>query len=75
MSQLTRVAKHLRRNTKGSGITPAHLAEMAEVPLANVYKRVSDLRNIEGRQIYSNYRNVDGKRTMFYRFAGNTRAA
>ena len=74
MSQLTRVAKHLRRNNTGAGITPAQLAVTAGVPLANVYKRVSDLRNIEGRVIYSNYRKVDGKKTMFYRFAANRAA-
>jgi hypothetical protein len=74
MSQLTRVAKHLRRNTTGAGITPARLAVIAGVPLANVHKRVHDLRSREGRVIYSNYRNVDGKRTMFYRFAANRAA-
>lgn len=75
MSQLTRVAKHLRRNTTGVGITPRRLAKLANVPLETVYKRVSDLRNVEGRQIYSNYRTVNGKKIMFYRFGGNTRAA
>lgn len=75
MSQLTRIAKHLRRNTTGAGITPRQLAKAANVPLANVYKRVSDLRNVEGRLIYSNFRNVYGERKMYYRFGGNSRAA
>lgn len=75
MSQLTRVAKHLRRNNTGAGITPRQLAKAANVPLANVYKRVSDLRNVEGRLIYSNFRNVNGERKMYYRFGGNSRAA
>jgi hypothetical protein len=33
-----------------------------------VSKRVYDLR--EMYNIYTNYRDVDGKRTAFYRFAG-----
>jgi predicted transcriptional regulator len=75
MSQLTRIAKVLRRNNTGTGITPRHVAKLANVPVENVYKRVSDLRILEGRQIYSNYRTVNGKRKMFYRFAGNSAAA
>lgn len=75
MSQLTRIAKVLRRNNTGAGITPRQVAKAANVPLENVYKRVSDLRLIEGRQIFSNYRTVNGKRKMFYRFAGNSVAA
>ena len=69
MSQLTRVAKHLRRNTDGAGITAARLAKLAGVPRDSVYKRVYDLRVNEGKEIYSNYRNVNGKRKMFYRIA------
>jgi predicted transcriptional regulator len=72
MSQLTRIAKVLRRNNTGSGITPRQVAKMANVPLANVYKRVSDLRILEGRRIYSNHRTVNGQRKMFYRFAANS---
>lgn len=69
MSQLTRVAKHLRRNTDGAGISAARLAKLAGVPRDSVYKRVYDLRVNEGKEIYSNYRNVNGKRKMFYRIA------
>jgi hypothetical protein len=69
MSQLTRVAKVLRRNTSGPGVTPQQIAKLASVPVNTVYKRVHDLRVHEGRPIYSNYRKVNGKRRMFYRFA------
>jgi hypothetical protein len=69
MSQLTRVAKQLRRHNKGTGITPTQLSKLSGVPVENVYKRVYDLRTVEGRAIYSNYRTVNGRKTMFYRFA------
>jgi hypothetical protein len=70
MSQLTRVAKQLRRNTEGAGISAGKLAKLAGVPKDSVYKRVYDLRVNEGKDIYSNYRTVNGKRKMFYRIAG-----
>ena len=69
MSQLSKVAKVLRANTKGAGITVAQIARLTGVPKDSVRKRVSDLRNLEGKTIYSNYRTVNGKRKMFYRFA------
>jgi predicted transcriptional regulator len=69
MSQLSKVAKVLRQNTKGAGITVAQIARLTGVPKDSVRKRVSDLRNLEGKTIYSNYRTVNGKRKMFYRFA------
>lgn len=69
MSQLTRIAKHLRRNTDGPGITPGKLAFLAGVPKTAVYRRVSDLRNLEGKEIYSNTRVVNGRKRMFYRIA------
>lgn len=69
MSQLSKVAKVLRRNNTGRGITAAQVARLAGVPKDSVYKRVSDLRNMEGKTIYSNYRTVNGARKMFYRFA------
>lgn len=69
MSHLSRVAKVLRSNTKGAGITVGRLAQLSGLSKTAVYKRVSDLRNVEGQRIYSNYRNVNGKRKMFYRFA------
>jgi len=67
MSHLTRVAKHLRRNTSGPGVTPGRLAFLAGIPKTAVYKRVHDLRVLEGKEIFSNYRTVNGKRKMFYR--------
>jgi DNA-binding Lrp family transcriptional regulator len=69
MSQLTKVAKHLRRNNTGAGITVSALAKAAGVPKQNVYKRIYDLRVLEGRTIYSNYRMVNGRRKMYYRIA------
>lgn len=69
MSQLSKVAKHLRRNSKGAGITAAKLAFLTGVPRESVYKRIYDLRVLEGKTIYSNYRNVNGTRKMFYRIA------
>lgn len=69
MSQLSKVAKVLRQNNKGSGITVAQISRLTGVPKASVSKRVYDLRTLEGKTIYSNYRRVNGKRKMFYRFA------
>ena len=69
MSQLTRVAKFLRRNTDQPGVTPAKLAALVRCSKESVYKRVHDLRVNEGREIYSNFRTVNGKRKMFYRIA------
>ena len=69
MSQLRKVAKVLRQNNKGAGITVAKIAKLTGVPKANVYKRVSDLRNVEGHTIYSNRRTVNGRSKMYYRFA------
>jgi len=69
MSHLSRVAKVLHRNTKGAGITAGRLAQLSGLSKNAVYKRVYDLRTLEGKTIYSNYRTVNGKRKMFYRFA------
>ncbi len=69
MSQLSKVAKVLRQNNKGAGITVAQVARLTGVPKASVSKRVYDLRNLEGKTIYSNYRTVNGQRKMYYRIA------
>jgi|SanBayMetagenome_1026888.scaffolds.fasta_scaffold268879_1 alkylated DNA nucleotide flippase Atl1 len=69
MSHLSRVAKVLRRNSKGAGITAGRVAQLAGLSKDAVYKRVYDLRTLEGKTIYSNYRTVNGQRKMFYRFA------
>ena len=71
MSQLTRVAKYLRRNNTGKGISAVKLAYLTDMTVESVAKRVSDLRNIEGHNIYSNYRTVKGKRKLYYRFDTN----
>lgn len=68
-TQLRRVAKILRANTHGAGITPGKVAKLAGVSKTTVYKRVADLRNEPGRKIYSNFRTVKGQRQMFYRIA------
>ena len=65
MSMLTRVAKHLRANNTGSGISVGKLAQLTGTTKTNVQKRVSDLLNVEGHTIYTNKRN--GK--TFYRIA------
>jgi len=68
-SQMSRVFKQLTKNaTKYPGITVSRLADRAGVPHDSVYKRIHDLRN-EGLTIYSNFRNVNGERKMYYRLA------
>ena len=67
-TQMEKIETVLRKHTKGAGITAARLANLAKVPYENVGKRIYDLR--ETYTIYTNYRNVDGKGTAFYRFAG-----
>lgn len=69
MSQLSRVAKVLRKNSSYPGITAAKLAKLASIPKEDVYKRVYDLRVNEGHTIYNNFRKVRGTKQMFYRFA------
>lgn len=66
-TQIEKIETALRNHNTGPGITVAAIARMAKVPYENVSKRVSDLR--EFYTIYSNYRNVDGKKTLFYRLA------
>ena len=70
MSQLSKVAKALRQNNKGAGITVAQITRLTGVPKSSVSKRVYDLRTVEGKTIYSNFRTVNGKRKMYYRIAG-----
>ena len=69
MTQLSKVAKFLRANNKGAGVTIAQIARATGVPANNVRARISDLRNVEGKDIYTNYRMVKGVRKAFYRFA------
>lgn len=66
--QLPRVAKFLRANNKGAGVTISQIARATGVPANNVRARISDLRNVEGKEIYTNYRMVKGARKAFYRF-------
>ena len=66
-TQIEKIESVLLRHTASPGITADSIAKLARVPRENVGKRVSDLR--ETYNIYTNYRNVDGKRTAFYRLA------
>ena len=67
-TQIEKIENALLRHNTGPGITAKAVARIARVPVDAVAKRVSDLR--EYYQIYTNYRKVDGKRTAFYRLAG-----
>ncbi|MGA1569879.1 MAG: hypothetical protein ACO38K_09460 [Ilumatobacteraceae bacterium] len=69
MSQLSKVAKFLRSNNTGAGVTASMVAKATGVPRDSVLKRISDLRNVEGHTIYSNTRLVRGQRKVYYRFA------
>ena len=66
-TQMEKIETALLNNTKGAGITAESIARMARVPYEAVAKRVHDLR--EYYTIYTNFRMVDGKRTLFYRLA------
>ena len=67
LPQITKIENVLLKHTATPGITADAIARIARVPRAAVGKRVADLR--EYYDIYTNYRNVDGKRTAFYRLA------
>ncbi len=67
-SQIEKIETVLARYNTGAGITADKIASMARVPRENVSKRIYDLREW-GYTIYTNYRNVKGKRTAFYRLA------
>ena len=67
-TQIEKIENVLLRHNTGPGITAASVARIARVPYENVSKRVYDLR--EYYQIYTNWRKVNGKRTAFYRLAG-----
>ena len=66
-TQIEKIENVLLRHTATPGVTVDAIARMARVPRDAVSKRVSDLR--EYYSIYTNYRNVNGKRTAFYRLA------
>lgn len=72
-TQWERIANVLMKNTKGAGITPAKVAQLARVSRDAVYRRVADLRS-DGMQIFTNSRKVNGKKQTFYRYAGATPA-
>lgn len=67
-TQIEKIENVLRRYNTGAGVTADKVASLARVPRDNVAKRVADLRDW-GYTIYTNYRNINGKRTAFYRFA------
>ena len=70
MTQLSKVAKVLRRNTRLPGVTASQIARQTGLSRDAIYRRVYDLRVNEGKTIYSNIRNVNGTRKMYYRMAG-----
>lgn len=65
-SQTDRILTTLYENTDTPGISAKRLAKLAKVAQDAVSKRIFDLRN-EGFDIFTNYRNVKGNRTAFYR--------
>lgn len=67
-TQIEKIENVLRKYNTGAGVTASKVASLARVPRENVAKRVADLRDW-GLTIYTNWRNVDGKRTAFYRLA------
>lgn len=66
-TQIEKIETALLNHNTGPGVTAAAIARMARVPYEAVAKRVHDLR--EHYTIYTNWRNVNGKRTAFYRLA------
>ena len=66
-TQIEKIENVLLRYNTGAGVTADSIARMAKVPRENVGKRVYDLR--EYYQLYTNYRDVNGKRTAFYRLS------
>ena len=67
-TQIEKIENVLRKYNTGAGVTAEKIASLARVPREAVSKRVHDLRQYY--DIYTNYRNVNGKRIAFYRFAG-----
>lgn len=74
MTQVNLVEKHLKRHTKGPGITAAKLASLTGLTVASVYRRVYDLRVKKQMPIFTNTRMVKGQRTKYYRLADATTA-
>lgn len=69
MSKIERVENVLLNNNTSPGLTAKQVARKARVDVATVHRRVSDLRNLYGMTIYSNYRIVNGRKQLFYRAA------
>jgi len=67
-SQIDRILSALYDNTETPGITSRRLSRVTKVPSDAISKRIYDLRQ-EGFDIFTNYRNVNGDRTAFYRLA------
>lgn len=65
---ITKIENALHRYNTGPGITLDSLSKVARVPRGSITQRVAELR--EHYKIYTNYRKVNGKRTAFYRLAG-----
>lgn len=70
MSQLDKVAKFLRSNSKkGNGVTASMIASGTGVPRTSVMKRIHDLRVYEGFDIVRSRRVAGGKPRVYYRMS------
>lgn len=69
-SQIDKVYNYLADNTRGEGVTASSIAKNTRVPRPNVIARISDLRNIDGVEIRSNSRVVNGKKKIYYKMVG-----
>jgi biotin operon repressor len=69
MSQLNKVAKFLRSNSKKSGVTASMIASGTGVPRTSVMKRIYDLRVNEGFAIDRTRRVAGGKVRVYYRMS------
>jgi len=67
MSQAERIeALLIKEGQVTPGLTVAMIARKAKVPMESVSKRIYDLKE-RGNTIYTNFRNVNGRRKTYYR--------
>ena len=66
-TQIQKIENVLLKYNMTPGVSARAIAGRCRVPVETVYKRIHDLRT--SYNIYTNYRNVDGKRQAFYRLA------
>jgi biotin operon repressor len=68
-SAMAKVAKVLRNNNETPGVTASFIAKQTGLGRKHVLNRISDLRVLEGKEIYSNTRKFQGRNKTYYRFA------